>query len=151
MKLADTIEYETNDYGWAAQLPSEHGTLFGLPLTVDIATRHIPTEPTELPTIHENQQRLLTTILERIGPILQEAENQLEGYYIRAGANFEEIRPMLANPKVWIRLADSDDLRRPYPREDNEWTLVVGFENAPDFGHHIEFDLDHCIDVWAGD
>jgi len=151
MKQAVTIEYEPHDYGWAAGLPLELGTLFGLPLTIDIATRHIPSEPADLPAIHERQQSLIGAILERIGPILREAEGQLEGYYSRASANFEEIRPILANPKVWIPLADTEDLRRPRPREDNKWTLVVCLESAPDFGHHIEFDLDQCIEVWAGD
>ncbi len=146
----DVLDFQPTEYGWRAALPTEHGAFFGLPLIVDVATRHIPTEPATLPPIHAEQRHLLSSILERFEAILREAENQLEGYYDRAGAAFDEIRPMLANPRVWIRLSDTDNLRDPHPREDSEWTLVVGFEEAPDFGHHIEFDLDECLDVWAG-
>ena len=31
------------------------------------------------------------------------------------------------------------------------WSLVVGLQEAPDFGYHIEFDGPTCTDIWAGD
>jgi hypothetical protein len=147
----DELEFISNDYGWRTSLDSSIGTFFGMPLTVDISTRHIPNFPEALPDIHDEQRHLVYSILDHIEAILREAENQLEKYYISRHADFNQIRPMLADPRVWIHLADTKDMHDPQPRNDNEWTLVVGFRDAPDFGHHIEFDLDQCVDVWAGD
>ena len=145
------MEFIPNDYGWRTSLDRSIGTFFDMPLTVDISTRHVPNFPETLPDIHDEQRQLLYWVLDHIEAILREAENQLKMYYTSRQVDFDQIRPMLADPRVWINLSDDKDMRDPQPRNDNEWTLVVGFRDAPDFGHHIEFDHDLCVDVWSGD
>ena len=76
----DSLHYKPFEYGWKAIVPEEIGTFFELPLTVEISTRHIPTAPATLPMIHDSQQRLVSSIIERLGKILLDAENGLDDW-----------------------------------------------------------------------
>ena len=147
----ETLEFDPGDYGWKAPVPKDIATFFDLPFTVDIETRHIPTHPATLPRIHDSQLRLVMSILNNLSTTVPEAEKRLEEYYADVDVEFAEIKSNLDAPRIWLRLEDTDNLRVPQPRGDNEWALVVGFKDAPDFGHHIEFDLDDFQTVWAGD
>lgn len=79
-------------------------------------------------------------VLKDLPQLLREAENQFRAYY--AGHDQDAVRS-IRDPHVWINSE--------FIEGGTHWAFVIGSVEAPDYGLHIEFDGESCIDCWGGD
>ena len=137
--LPDDINLHESKCGWTAAVPVSRGAFFGQAVRLDIQTRSFPQE-SQPPVPSEPEVALASAVLEDIGRILREAEAQFTSYNAKTAPNaIFHVR----DPHIWIS--------REYIAPGTLWSFVVGLQEAPDFGYHIEFDGAACIDIWAGD
>jgi hypothetical protein len=121
-------------------LPVEYGTFFGVGVSIDLQTRSFP-EAGEPPKVNANEKALVKSILSNLIPVLQEAERNFEIFNTQA----PEAMSLVSDPHIWI------DRSRGEEGQPNEWDLVIGVKEAPDFGFHIEFKGLEYRGIWAGD
>jgi hypothetical protein len=119
------IQLEPSTDGWIADVPASRGAFFGHPIRLKINTR--------------NAAHLAVKLLSELPRLLLEAERQFTAYH----AEDEPVaKSIIREPHIWIDQELFDSTAK--------WTLVVGSTISPDYGLHIEFDGDKCIDVWGG-
>jgi hypothetical protein len=140
MNSGDFAEFALSpgDYGWSAPLPPGSPTLFGLPITVDIHTRTIPSQPESLPPISTAQAALVRSLLPHLVPIMRRVEAALTAYHERSESEFIST---LRDPHIWLDAERDDGI---------SWTLVIGRTDWPDFGYHVEFKGKEFVEIWAG-
>jgi hypothetical protein len=140
--IADLTE---DEYGWQVTLPTSLGRFFGHAVRLEIETRPVAEEGAP-PVVSPEETALAKTILANLPAILADAEKKFTRYTDGDADAKEQIR----DPHIWINRDEFEDSED--DEEDMErWTFVVGREDAPDFGYHIEFDGRKCLEIWAGD
>lgn len=132
-----------DEFGWQVAVPERFGRFLGKSIRIEFETRAIEEDDDSPPKPSSQEKALATKILGSLAAILAEAEKQFTRY---TADSDPEAREQIRDPHIWICRDDFED------DEDMEhWTLVVGREDAPDFGYHIEFDGSRCLDIWGGD
>lgn len=131
-----------DEFGWQAMLPESLGRFLGKPVRLEIETCAL--EGSSPPAVSREETALAKKILTHFAGILADAEKKFKRYT----ADDPDVKEQIRDPHVWIcrdNFEDSEGEKMEY------WTFVIGREDAPDFGYHIEFDGRKCLDIWAGD
>ena len=130
-----------NDYGWRTVLPDRLGRFFGQPVGLEIETREVPAAGSP-PAVSEREAALVGLIIENLASILTEARKRFD----EANSGYEAaVREQVRDPHIWI------DREIVEESGGHRWALVVGLQDWPDFGYHIEFKGLECRGMWAGD
>lgn len=130
-----------HDYGWEGSLPDDVGLFFGQPIGIEIETRPV-SEDGPPPPVSRDERMLVRKIIAELPQVLTEAKKQFIRYTAKKDPDASE---QVREPHIWI---NRDELEE----EDNpeRWTFVIGREDLPDFGYHIEFDGLTCLEIWSG-
>lgn len=131
-----------HDYGWEGILPEELGRLFGQPIGIEIETRPV-SEDGPPPLVSQEERALAKRIIADLPQVLAEAEKQFSRYTAKKKDPdaFEQVR----EPHIWINRDELEEEENP-----ERWTFVIGREDLPDFGYHLEFDGLSFLEIWAG-
>ena len=73
--------------------------------------------------------------------ILDEARKQFIKYTAKKDPEAGE---QVREPHIWINRDELEEEENP-----ERWTFVIGREDSPDFGYHIEFDGLTCLEIWS--
>ena len=133
-----------DEFGWQVTLPASMGRFFGHDVRLEIETRGVA-EDGAPPRVSAEEITLASIILANLPGILADAEKQFTRYNAKRDPEaVEQIR----DPHIWICRDDFEDSEGEVMER---WTFVVGREDSPDYGYHIEFDGKKCLDIWAGE
>ena len=127
-------------YGWTAEIPEDCGSLFGQTVTLEFETQPTP-KADPAPAVNEQEQKLACTVLSDFKNVLATVASQFREY---TSDNLDE-KKAARTPHVWI---SRDNMEQEGP---TRWAFVIGREDAPDYGVHVEFAGLEYLETWGGD
>lgn len=137
--LPDNTILEPDRYGWAADLPNSSATFFGHALKLQIETSDLPVTQ-EPPAPSRVELNLATMILQNLEALVATCQTM----FIEANPSLESTAlKHIINPHFWIS--------REFIGDGKHWEFVIGRDDAPDFGYHLEFDGLNYLGLSAGD
>jgi hypothetical protein len=137
-RLLDDLQ--RHEHGWQGPVPRAYGTFFGKQICLVVETLAVADDDASPPPLSPAEKKLARAILAELPQVLQNAEEKLRDHC--AERNPEAIE-RIENPHIWLC---RDTLEEDGP---GRWEFVVGQEETPDFGYHIEFDELECQNIWA--
>jgi hypothetical protein len=98
-----------------------------------------PNDPKVLPPVTISQAALVKKISPELPTITRRVEQELLAYTKTTDTNIQSV---IENPHVWLNTEYDDG---------ETWAFVIGRNDNPDFGYHVEFKGTTFIEIWAGD
>ena len=130
-----------DDTGWRVDIPPDAGCFLGHPIGLDDQTRHVP-EDGPPPPPDESKLALAREVLAGLPRVLAVAERE---YTEQAKDWGRDPVGLVRDPHVWLLL---DEFEEAGP---GRWAFVIGRQDAPDYGTHVEFDRLEFLECWGGD
>lgn len=130
-----------DDTGWHATLPAEADGFLGHPVRLDIQTRQFP-EDGPPPPPGEPKLGLARQVLANLPQVLAVTERE---YRDRAAGWGRDPVGLVRDPHIWLSL---DEFEEDGP---GQWAFVIGRQDAPGYGTHVEFDGLDFLECWSGD
>ena len=132
-----------NGTTWRAELDSEQARLLDCPIAIEISTRAVP-DDSPVPEISDAESRLADIVLRGLDKCVSQCEGLLDADPTIGHCRINN-DARVVNPHIWI---DREMMTEDGP---TRWAMVLGVDENPDFGWHIEFDELDALEIWAGD
>lgn len=137
--LPDGIVLEPDRYGWTAEIAKASATFFGRALKLQIETSGLPVTQ-EPPTPSRAELNLATLILQNLETLVVTCQTK----FTQENPSYDSTAlKHIAAPHFWIS--------REFIGDGKHWEFVIGRDDAPDFGYHLEFDGLNYLGLSAGD
>lgn len=137
--LPDNTILEPERYGWVADLANSSATFFGRALKLQIETSDLPVSQ-EPPAPSRAELNLASMILQNLEMLL-----------VTCQTKFTEENPSLDSSALKHIDAPHFWISREFIGDGKHWEFVIGRDDAPDFGYHLEFDGLNYLGLSAGD
>ena len=136
-QLPGDTSLEPDRFGWVADLAGSGAVFFGHRFVLRIETSSQPVTDAP-PSPSRAELALASAIIENLPSILATCEAKFTEYNANSTAPHH-----IHDPHIWIC--------REFIEEGSRWAFVVGRDDAPDFGYHLEFDGLKYLGMSAGD
>ena len=129
------------EYGWQGYLPAQSGSFFGRSIGIEFETRTLSNKDPP-PEINATETALAQLILSDLETVLRRAEERISEHLDGEGSGLLDD---LQLPHIWMSREVLEE------EGSTRWSFIVGRQDAPEMGFHLEFVGADCKDVWAVD